>query len=182
MTTALLLVDIQNDYFPGGPMALAGMTAAAAKAASLLATFRHKSPPIFHVRHLSLGDDAGFFVPGTAGSKINAAVTPEAGESVTEKNEPNSFVGTDLEAKLRDDGITDLVIVGAMSHMCIDATTRAAKDMGFACTVVRNACATLDMNFEGTVVPAAQVHAAFMGALGQAYATVVTASDAAGNL
>ncbi len=54
--------------------------------------------------------------------------------------------------------------------------------MGFACTVVRDACATLDMNFEGAVVPAAQVHTAFMGALGQAYATVVTASDAAGAL
>jgi nicotinamidase-related amidase len=66
--------------------------------------------------------------------------------------------------------------------MCIDATTRAAKDMGFDCTVVRDACATLDMSFEGTVVPAAQVHAAFMGALGQAYATVVSASDAAGTL
>lgn len=64
-----------------------------------------------------------------------------------------------------------------MSHMCIDATTRAAKDMGRACTVVREVCATLDRNFEGTVVPAAQVHAAFMGALGQAYATVVTAGE-----
>jgi nicotinamidase-related amidase len=69
-----------------------------------------------------------------------------------------------------------------MSHMCIDATTRAAKDMGFACTVVRDACATLDMNFEGAVVPAAQVHTAFMGALGQAYATVLTARNAAGTL
>lgn len=103
MTTALLLVDIQNDYFPGEPMALSGMTGAATKAASLLAAFREKSPPIFHVCHLSLGDDAGFFVPG---SEINAAVTPEAGESVTEKNAPNSFMGTDLEAKLRDGGIT----------------------------------------------------------------------------
>jgi nicotinamidase-related amidase len=182
MTTALLLVDIPNDYFPGGPMALSGMTDAAAKAAGLLATFREKSLPIFHVRHLSLEDDAGFFVPGTVGSEINGTVTPEAGEPVTEKNAPNSFLGTGLEAKLRDDGITDLIIVGAMSHMCIDATTRAAKDMGFDCTVVRDACATLDMSFEGTVVPAAQVHAAFMGALGQAYATVVSASDAAGTL
>ena len=182
MTTALLPIDIQNDYFPGGPVALSGMTDAATKAAGLLAAFREKSLPILHVRHLSLGDDAGFFVPGTEGSKINAAVTPEAGESVTEKNAPNSFMGTVLEAKLRDGGITDLVVVGAMSHMCIDATTRAAKNMGLACTVVRDACATLDMTFEGTVVPVAQAHAAFMGALGQAYATVVTARDAAGGL
>ncbi len=77
-------------------MALSGMTDAAAKAADLLAVFREKSLPIFHVRHLSLGDDAGFFVPGTEGSEINGAVTPEAGEPVTEKNAPNSFVGTDL--------------------------------------------------------------------------------------
>lgn len=177
MTTALLLVDIQNDYFPGGRLELDRMTEAAAMAGGLLATFRQKEQPIFHVRHLSLDDDAGFFIPGTEGCEINSSVTPNSGEPVVEKNAPNSFVGTDLETRLRDGGVSDLVIVGAMSHMCIDATTRAAKDMGFACTVVRDACATCDMDFDGQVVPAAQVHAAFMGALAQAYASVVAASE-----
>jgi nicotinamidase-related amidase len=72
LTTALLLVDIQNDYFPGGPMALSGMTDAAAKAADLLAVFREKSLPIFHVRHLSLGDDAGFLSPVPRAAKSTA--------------------------------------------------------------------------------------------------------------
>ena len=177
MTTALLLVDIQKDYFPGGRLDFDRMTEAAAKAGDLLAQFRQNTQPSFHVRHLSLGDDTGFFIPGTEGYEINGAVTPDTGEPVIEKNAPNSFFGTNLESRLRDANISDLVIVGAMSHMCIDATTRAAKDMGFACTVVRDACATCDMDFDGQVVPAAQVHVAFMGTLGQADASVVTAGE-----
>ncbi len=182
MTTALLLVDIQNDYFPGGRMELAGMTEAAAKAAGLLARFRSEGWPVFHVQHLAEGADIDFFTPGTEGCEINAAVTPRDGEPVTEKNAPNSFIGTGLEQRLRDAGVGDLVVVGAMSHMCIDATVRGAADMGFNCTVARDACATADMAFAGEVVPARQVHTAFMGALGQAYARVVTADEAAEGL
>ncbi len=107
---------------------------------------------------------------------------PDPGELVIEKSAPNSFMGTDLETRPRDGGVSDLVIVGAMSHICIDATTRAAADLDFGCIVVRDACATCDMEFDGAVVPAAKVHAAFMGALAQAYASVVSADDAVGNL
>lgn len=182
MTTALLLIDIQNDYFTGGRMELVGMAEAAAKAAGLLARFRDDGRPIFHVQHLAKDADIGFFTPGTEGCEINQAVTPSASEPVIEKNAPNSFIGTDLEQRLRDAGANHLVIVGAMSHMCIDATVRSAAEKGFNCTVARDACATADMTFEGEVVPARQVHAAFMGALGQAYARVVTAHETAEGL
>ncbi|MGH8681985.1 MAG: cysteine hydrolase family protein [Burkholderiales bacterium] len=177
MTTALLLVDIQNDYFPGGAMALERMDAAAANAARLLAAFRERGQPAFHVRHLSVRPGATFFVPGTPGAEIHPAVAPRAGEPLVEKNFPNSFRGTDLEQRLRAAAVDGVVIAGAMSHMCIDATTRAAFDHGFKCTVAEDACATRALEFGGRSLPAGDVHAAFMAALAVPYAKI-TSTDA----
>jgi nicotinamidase-related amidase len=174
MTTALLLVDIQNDYFRDGAMALERMEAASANAARLLAAFRDRGLPAFHVRHLSVRPGATFFIPGTAGAEIHASVAPQSGEAVVEKNFPNSFRATDLEQRLRAAGVDGLVIAGAMSHMCIDATTRAAFDLGFKCSVAEDACATRALEFGGRALPARDVHAAFMAALASPYAKVAS--------
>ncbi|HTO48986.1 MAG TPA: cysteine hydrolase family protein [Burkholderiales bacterium] len=175
MTTALLLVDVQNDYFAGGAMPLDGMDRAAARAARLLAAFRARGLPIVHVRHLSVRPGATFFVPGTPGADIHASVAPRAGEPVVEKNFPNAFRATDLEPRLRAAGADHLVIAGAMSHMCIDATARAAFDHGFTCTVAEDACATRALEFAGRTLPARDVHAAFMAALAVPYAKIAQA-------
>jgi nicotinamidase-related amidase len=175
MTTALVLVDIQNDYFPGGKMSLENMDAAAANAARLLAAFRERRLPIVHVRHLSVRPGATFFVPGTAGAEIHPAVAPRPGEAVVEKNFPNAFRATDLDQRLRAAGADHVVIAGAMSHMCIDATTRAAFDHGFKCTVAEDACATRALEFGGRTLPARDVHAAFMAALAVPYAKIAEA-------
>ena len=177
MTTALVLVDIQNDYFPGGNMALEGMDAAAANAARLLAGFRERGLPVFHVRHLSVRPGATFFVPGTPGAEVHASVRPAAGESVVEKNFPNSFRGTGLLEQLRGANADGVVIAGAMSHLCIDATTRAAFDHGFKCTVAENACATRALEFGGRTIPARDVHAAFMAALAVPYARIASTEE-----
>jgi len=177
MTTALVLVDIQNDYFPGGTMSLENMDAAAANAARLLAAFRERRLPIVHVRHLSVRPGATFFVPGTAGAEIHPAVAPRAGEAVVEKNFPNAFRATDLEPRLRAAGADHVVIAGAMSHMCIDATTRAAFDHGFKCTLAEDACAARALEFGGRSLPASDVHAVFMAALAAPYAKI-TSTDA----
>ena len=180
MTTALVLVDIQNDYFPAGAMALVGMEAAADNAARLLAAFRDREAPRFHVQHLSTRPGATFFLPGTPGAEHEARVAPAAGETVVTKHFPNAFRDTGLLEALRAAGVEDLVIAGAMSHMCIDATTRAAFDLGFGCTVAADACATRDLAWQGEIVPAAQVHAAFMAALTVPYATVVPTGEVLG--
>jgi len=177
MTQALLLIDIQNDYFPGGAMTLEGMDAAAANARAALDAHRAKGLPIVHVQHLSVRPGATFFVPGTKGAEINDVVRSAPGEPVVQKNFPNSFRGTPLESMLREKGVDALLIAGAMSHMCIDATTRAAFDLGFACTVLDDACATRDLAFKGKPVPAAAVHASFMAALAVPYAKVVSTAD-----
>lgn len=176
MSQALVLVDIQNDYFPGGTMELVGMDNAAAKARTVLDAFRSNGKPIFHIQHLAAKPDATFFVPGTSGAEHNTAVQPDSDETIVQKNFPNSFRSTDLESMLRDSWIEDLVIVGAMSHMCIDATTRAAFDLGFSCTVVEDACATRDLVFKDKTIKAADVHSSFMAALSAPYASVESTS------
>jgi nicotinamidase-related amidase len=177
MKTALLIVDMQNDYFPGGKIELEGSVEASLKAKALLTAFREKRWPVVHVQHMSVRKGAGFFVPGTAGAEIHENVLPVAGETVFEKHFPNSFRGTSLVGHLQTNGIERLVIAGMMTHMCIDATTRAAWDLGFSCLVAHDACATKSLSFLGQTVPAAQVHHAFLAALTGMYARTPSAAE-----
>lgn len=177
MKTGLLLVDLQNDYFPGGKMELTGILQASEKARSLLDHFRKSPLPVFHVQHVSIRPGAAFFLPHTEGEKFYSTLEPLAGEKVFQKHFPNSFRETLLLETLRKQEVDDLVIVGAMSHMCVDATVRAACDLGFSCTVIEDACATKDLEFRGSLVPAIHVHKAFMAALHGAYAKVMTAQE-----
>lgn len=174
MARALVIVDIQNDYFPGGAYPLHEPEAAAASAARALEVARGAGDLIVHVQHVWDAPDAEFMVPGTPGVQIHAAVAPQDGERVIQKESPNAFLATDLEAVLRDAGIEDLVIAGMMTSMCVDATVRAASDLGFAVTVLQDACAAPALSFGGVDVPAPAVHAAFLAALADSYANVVT--------
>jgi nicotinamidase-related amidase len=174
---ALVLIDIQNDYFPGGKWTLSGIESAADNAARVLAAARATGDLIVHVRHEFPTADAPFFAPGSSGASIHPKVRNLEGESVVLKNHVNSFRETDLKALLDRNAVEEVVICGAMSHMCVDSGVRAASDFGFKCVVVHDACATRDQEFDGAVVPAAQVHAAFMAALRFGYARLVTTSE-----
>jgi nicotinamidase-related amidase len=177
MKTALLLVDIQNDYFPCGKMVLEGSFEASERAKRVLSAFRENGLPLIHIQHVSTRPGATFFLPGTDGAEIHPNVKPLAGELVIEKHYPNSFRDTTLMEQLRTGGITHLAICGMMTHMCIDATTRAAFDHGFQCTVLSDACATRDLALGGDTVSAGQVHTAFLAALSQIYAKIVCTDD-----
>ena len=170
---AVIVVDLQNEYLPTGKLPLQGIEAATANAAQVIEAARAKGDLVVHVRHEMPSADAPLFVPGSSGVEIIPAVHPAPGEAVVVKNYPNSFRDTDLEQRLDAEGVEEVVIVGAMSHMCIDATTRAAADLGYKATVVHDACATRDVEFAGQTVPAAQVHAANMAALAWGYGQVV---------
>lgn len=176
MTTALLLIDLQNDYFPGGPMELMGAGWAVKRARRMLDAFRAKKWPAIHVRHLG-AEEAAFLVPGTPGAEIHELVRPEAGEIVVEKHFPNSFRGTPLLDHVESLGIERLVICGMMTHMCVDSTTRAAYDYGLECMVCGDACATRALEFAGGHIEAGAVHFAFLAALQHVYAEVGTVDD-----
>lgn len=173
---AIVVVDFQNDYLTSGSWPLVGIDAAVQKAAQVIKDARSKGVPVIHVRHES-PEGAPFFVAGSSGAEIIPAVAPNDGEQVVVKKYPNAFRDTDLKSKLDAEGVTDVVIVGAMTHMCIDATARAAADHGYNVTVIEDAAATRDAEFNGLIVPTGQVHAAFMAALRFAYAKVVPAGD-----
>jgi len=174
---ALIIVDLQNDYFQGGKWELEGTEAAAEKARDLLMCFRENRLPIVHIRHEFPTTDAPFFAPNSDGAKVHFSVQDRDGEPVIIKHQINSFRDTNLKTVLDDLDVHSVLICGAMSHMCIDAVTRSANDFGYECTIAHDACATLALEFNGITVPASQVHAAFMAALSFAYARVVSTDE-----
>ena len=163
--TALLIIDVQNDYFANGRMALPGAEEAAARINEVLIRFRAAGVPVFHIQHESLAPDAFFFLPETEGQKIHRLVTPIKNEQIIVKNYPNSFRDTDLLARLTEMGIERLIITGMMTFMCVDATTRAAKDLGFECYLLHDCTATPSTEYGGVRCSAEQAQAAFLSAL-----------------
>lgn len=174
MNPALLIIDIQNDYFPGGKMELVEMDEVCQKAQKLLTHFRLNNWPIIFIQHLSIKPNASFFIPGTTGAEIHKSLKPLENETVIVKHYPNSFRETILHQFLQSQNLTELVICGAMSHMCIDTTTRAATDLGYSCTLIADACATRELVFNGQKAQAAQVQTAYMAALNGSFAEVTT--------
>ncbi len=174
MNTALVIIDIQNDYFPEGRMPLVGPVEASQQAARLLDRFRGARWPVIHVQHIAVRPSATFFLPGTPGADFHLNVQPLPGETIVQKNFPNSFRDTSLLDVLREQQVNRLIICGMQTNMCIDATTRAAADYGFECVVAADACAARNLTFDGHTVLAEQVHYAFLAALNGTYAKVLT--------
>jgi nicotinamidase-related amidase len=172
-----LVIDLQNDYFAGGKLPLSNVEAARDNAVRTIAAARAAGYPVVHVRHEFPGSEAPFFVAGSEGAQIEQAVRPVDGETVVLKHYPNAFRETDLRQVLDAHAPDELVLLGAMSHMCIDATARAAADLGYDVVVLHDACATIDQNFGDEAVPAAQVHAAFMAALATGYARLLSVDE-----
>lgn len=177
MKTALILIDIQNDYFDNGAMTLIGPDKASENARLLLAKFRADSLPIIHIQHIATRPSATFFLPNTKGAEIHENVRPLEQEKVIVKHYPNSFRETELLDYLKGENITNVVISGMMTHMCVDATVRAAKDFGFNIVLIGDACATKDLEINGQIVKAEEVQKSFLAALNYFYATVKTAKQ-----
>lgn len=174
---ALLVIDIQNDYFENGAWELVGANEASLQARKIIDHFRGKDLPIAHIQHFATNENIPFFHPDTPGAEIHENVKPLEGEKVIPKYYPNSFRETDLLEYLKSQDVTEVVITGMMSHMCVDATTRAAKDLGFECTVISDACASRDQELQGKTVKAEDVHTAFIAALTFFYAECVTTQE-----
>ncbi|MBG6213862.1 MAG: isochorismatase family protein [Cryobacterium sp.] len=174
MARGVLLIDIQQDYFVGGAYPLVGAEAAAHVAQAVLADARSKGDWVGHVQHVAQPSADGFLVEGTPGAEIHSLVAPRTSEIVITKTRPNSYVGTKLQAVLDENDIDDLVVVGMMTSMCVDATVRAVLDSGRSATVIENGCAAPDLEFGGETVDGHLVHVAFTAGLRDAGATVVS--------
>ncbi|SHK09286.1 cysteine hydrolase family protein [Chryseobacterium polytrichastri] len=175
--TALIIIDVQNDYFPGGKMTLVNADEAGEKAKQLLAAYRAHNRPVIHIQHISTNAGATFFLPNTQGAKISSYVTPNSGEKVIVKHYPNSFRETDLLQYLKSIGVKNLVICGMMTDVCVVSTTRAAMDLGFNNTLISDAIATRDRMLYGKTVSAAKINKSYLAglsSLGNLYARVRT--------
>lgn len=176
----LLVIDVQNFYFPGGKLPLTAPEVASRNAARLLEAFRARGWPVVHVLHLAKGQQAPSPSSGDPAYQAHPDVMPRPGEPVIGKREANAFRDTELLATLRRLGTTRLVVAGMQTHMCVEAATRAAADLGFEVTVVHDACATRPLAFDGVEVPAAQVHAGALAAMRGTYARVVSTAELLG--
>jgi nicotinamidase-related amidase len=177
MDSAIVLIDIQNEYFKGGKRELCAPDEAAKNAARALESFRGRGFPVFHVRHVNAAPGAGSFLPGSFGAEIHESVSPLAGETVVEKHYPSAFLRTGLYDGLKSKGINHIVVCGMMSHMCIDTSVRAAQDYGLSVTVLEDACATRDLSWGGETIPARTVHNAVMASLNGTFARVVRTDE-----
>ena len=148
MKKALLIIDVQNDYFPNGNCELSKPEEALNIIKKLLGYFRKQDLPVFYIQHFSTAQ-ATFFVPNTDGVKIHKDIKPLDTETVIVKHYPNSFYETKLQDELMKKDITDLVVCGMMTHMCVDTTVRVAKDYGYGITLISDGCATKDLEWNG---------------------------------
>ena len=164
--TGMLLIDIQDFYFPGGRLQLENPEKAGMNAGLVLEKFREKEYPVYHVRHN--------FEPG---GDIYKYVKPLEGEKVFSKDQINAFLNTDLLQTLQEDSIQTLVICGMQTHMCLEAAVRAAHDLGFECIVVHDACATRALQYEELIIPAKSVHYSTIKTLEGNYARVLSTGD-----
>lgn len=174
MKEVLILIDIQNMYFTEGAYKLHEPEKAAEKAAEVLKKFRSENKPVIHVQHM-------FNVEGAENGDyllaFNKAVKPAEGEIIVKKNYPNSFLKTELKEKLDELQADKLVIVGMMSHMCIDTTVRAAQNYSYDVTVIDEACTTKDLIWRGKKIDAETVHNSIMASLNGMFAKVISADE-----
>lgn len=177
MNAALLLLEIQNDYFPNGRIPLEKSLETSMKAQAILQTYRDKKQPVIHIRHISTQPDAASLLPCTKGADFYSSVQPIKGETIITKHYPNSFKDTGLFNHLSKNKINHLIICGMMTHLTVDATVRAAYDLGFTCTVLHDACTARQLDFNHTIIPAQNVHYAFLAAFQPVYANVLSTEE-----
>lgn len=182
MNTALLLIEFQNDYFPNGRMPLEKSTEICQRAQEILQVYRAKQFPVIHLQHISTRPDAMHFLPCTKGVEFHQMLQPMRNETVIKKHYPNSFKDTGLLNHLIKHKINHLVVAGMMTHLAIDATVRAAYDLGFSCTVLHDACATRNLEFNNMIIPAQTVHNAFLSAIQPLYGHVVSVKELMQNI
>jgi nicotinamidase-related amidase len=174
--SALVLIDCQQTYREG-VMQLENVEPALKEAAALLQRFRIAGRPAIHVMH-DAGSGTPYDITAPIG-QIADVVAPIDGERVIVKEFPSAFERTELDAELKKHGIEKVVYVGFMTHICVNSTTRASFNRGYANTVVASATATraIPNPATGSDVPAQQLQDASLSALGDMFAVVVPRAD-----
>ncbi|MDY0191131.1 MAG: cysteine hydrolase family protein [Desulfuromonas sp.] len=174
----LVIIDAQNEYRMGD-MKLPNVESATVQIQRLLVAARQHGSPVAHIRHI--GVPGYLFDPEGPRGQIFAELTPIAGEAVIDKPLPNAFAGSSLQDFIQKSGRTSLIVCGFMTHMCVSATVRAAKDLGYQSTVVADACATRSLaSLEFAHLDAQALHDMELVALSDFFAYIVKDAVALG--
>ena len=169
--TALLIIDVQEFYFVEGTSQLVQPEAASEKASELLQRFRDENQLVVHIRHAS-----------SKNPEIHENVKPLKSEKVITKHHVNSYSDTDLLDYLKHHGITDVIICGMMTHVCVEAAVRASTDYGFQVTVISDACTTRDLTYGEDTILAKDVHNATLATIKSFYGNVMTLKEYLNNV
>ncbi|KAL7313582.1 hypothetical protein PS15m_007316 [Mucor circinelloides] len=180
MTEALIIVDVQNDYFPGGGLPTWRPEETAVEIKKILDKFRQDGKEVIHVAH-HITPEMEKVLPimrkGTPGAEIHESVKPLSTEKVIYKNYSDSFVATDLKEYLLSKGVDTVIVVGMMIHNCVNATAYSGTDEGFKTIVVAEAVNTFDQEIFGEVIPAETIWKSFLAGIKFAYAEVKRVDD-----
>lgn len=174
MTEALMLIDIQEDYFPGGKNPLKNTGKTLSNILLLEEYFHQTNKPVFYIQHLSNGSTP-FFIPNTGGAQLSSKLSPKNSDEIIIKHEPNSFYHTDLMKKLVEHRVNELTICGWMTQMCLDTTVRQAYEYGYDITVISDGCTTKDLSLGKERISADVVNTVFLSALNSKFGRVKSA-------
>lgn len=161
MKRALLVIDVQNEYFTGKlpvtyPPESLGHILQALDAA------RSKGIPVVFVQHTAPAEDSPTFRKGSEEWRLHSAIANIRPDLLIEKHLPGSFTGTDLEHWLREKGIETVVISGYMTQMCCDTTARQAMHLGLRVEFLSDATGTLAVSNDAGSVTAEELHRAIL--------------------
>jgi nicotinamidase-related amidase len=181
MKRALLVIDVQNEYFTGKlpvsyppdtlPRILAAMDAATAK-----------NVPVVVIQHSSPQPNAPTFRKGSPEWELHPEITARPHDALIEKNLPGSFTGTNLEEWLKENGVDTLVIAGYMTQMCCDTTARQALHLGYSVEFLADATGTLDIKNAAGSVTAEELHRAILVTQQMRFSKVMSTDDWTGSL
>lgn len=173
---ALLVVDVQKGL-DDPSLGARNNPEAESNVAALLAAWRSRGRPVVHVRHCSVEPDSPLR-PDRPGNAIKDEALPLPGEVQIAKTVNSAFVGTELDAYLREQGIGSLVVVGLTTDHCVSATTRSASDLGYTVTVVSDATAAFErLGHDGVLHPAEDVHRVNLASLNGEFCVVRSTAD-----
>lgn len=146
MSQALLVIDLQNDYFPEGQFPLWNTSSVLENIERAIAAATAKGIPVLHIQHLADPGQglAPFFNAGTPGAEIHPRILAAAPTApVIVKHFADSFEQTKLEATLRQLGVTDLLVCGMMTQNCVTHTAISKVAEGYGVTVLTDCCTTV---------------------------------------
>lgn len=161
---ALIVIDVQNEYFPGGVWALPDAGKALPNILRLIDSAREAGDRVVFIQHVA-PESSPVFAKGSPGGQLRPELSIAEREKTFQKTHPSAFQDTGLHEWLQQAGLEAVDVCGFMTQMCCDTTTRAAYEKGYKVRLFSDACAARDVSFNDTMIPHDVVHNTHLGSI-----------------